>query len=284
MDGTPSIPSSSIRAGGGTMNSLSELPEWRSVRVSNVGEDALASSASSALLAVDLRPRRESSSTDREPSADGLVLGRNPSPRIRIKPPPRPRSYLQIPQDFNNEGSPSDMGFPTGHRSILEVSSIGMNNSVGALTPAGASGFLSTSISTSGDFSPENVETAEDVLESPTSPEFSSPLKVRWSISASPKRREDTVRKKKRFSMPALAIQTTNVTAKTNSHGSGKSRRFSLILGGRGSSSQPNLTEGRLGTNVEEDEGTGVGGGGFRNSAAVGKLSELLARSPGKNK
>ena len=283
MDGTPSIPSSSIR-GGGTTNSLSEFPEWRSVRISNVGEDALASSASSALLAVDLRPQRESSHTDREPSLDGPVLGRNASPRIRIKPPSRPRSYLQILEDFN-QGSPSGSVFTTGQGGNPEASSVGVNNSIGALPSAGASGYLSTSISTSGEFFPESAGPTEDAPESPTSPEFGPPQRVRWSVPALPKRKEDTVRKKKRFSMPALAIQTTTVTAKTNVNGTGKSKRFSLILGGRGSSSQPNLTENsRLGTNKEEEEGVNGGGGGFRNGAAVGKLSELLARSPSKNR
>ncbi|KAF9651929.1 hypothetical protein BDM02DRAFT_3184175 [Thelephora ganbajun] len=283
MDGTPSIPGPSVRAAGGTMNSLSELPEWRSVRISNLGEDALAS-ASSALLAVDLGPQRESSQTDREPSFDDPVLGRNASPRVRIKPASRPRSYLQILEDFN-EGSPSGSGFTTGQRSNFEASSTGMNNSIGVLTAAGASGYLSTSISTSGEFSPESAEPTEDVLESPSSPEFSPPPKVRWSISASPRRKEDTIRKKKRFSMPALAIQTTTVTAKTNVNGTGKTKRFSLILGGRGSSSQPNLAENsKLRTNIEEEEEASGGDSGFRNGAAVGKLSELLARSSSKNR
>jgi hypothetical protein len=39
-----------------------------------------------------------------------------------------------------------------------------VNNSIGALTSAGASGYLSTSISTSGEFSPESAEPTEDVL------------------------------------------------------------------------------------------------------------------------
>ena len=177
MDGTPSVPSSSIRAGGYTINSLSELLEWRSVRSSNVGEDPLASSA---LLAIDLGPQRESSSTDREPSADDLVLSRNSSPRIRIKPSLRPRSYLQILEDFD-KGSPLNPGFTTGQRSILEVSSTGMNNSVGASTSGSTSGYLSTSISTSVELSPRNAGPTADMLESPTSPEFNSPLKVRWS-------------------------------------------------------------------------------------------------------
>lgn len=281
MDGTPSVPGSSIRAGGGTTNSLSEFPEWRSVRISNTGEDVLAASASSALLAVDLSPQRESFHRDREPSLDNPALNRNASPRIRVKQPPRPRSYLQILEDFN-EGSPSGSGVITGQTNNLEAPSVGVNG-IGALTAAEASGFLSTSMSTSGDFSPESAEPTEDVFESPTSPEFSPPPRVRWSVSASPKRREDTVRRKKRFSMPALAIQTTTVTTKTDANGSGKSKRFSLILGGRGSSSQPNLTENnRLGASIEEEEGN-TGDSGFR-SGAAGKLSELLARSPRKNK
>lgn len=280
MDGTPSIPSSSIRAGGGTMNSLSEFPEWRSVRISNVGEDVLASSASSALLAVDLGPQREPSHADRESSLDGPGLSYSPSPRVRIRPPSRPRSYLQILENFN-EGSPSGSGFTTVQRSNLEVSSADVNNSIGASISAGASGYLSTSISTSCEFSPESAEPTEGVLESPTTQEFSPPPRIRWSLPVSPKRREDTVRKKKRFSVPALAIQTTTVTARTNANGVGKSKRFSLILGGKGSSSQPNLTGDRLGAGIEEEEGGGGEGNGSRNSAAVGKLSELLTRNSG---
>ena len=280
MDGTPSIPGSSIRAGYGTMNSLLEFPEWRSVRISNIGEDALASSASSALLAVDLGPQREPSNTDRELSFDNPLPGRNASPRVRIRPPSRPRSYLQILEDFS-EGSPTGSGFTTGQRSNLEPSSAGMNNSIGTLATAGASGYLSTSISTSGDLSPESAEPTDDMFESPTGPEFSPPPKVRWRVSDSPKRGEDTVRRKKRFSMPALAIQNTTVTAKTNVSGNGKSKRFSLVLGGRGSSSQPNLTESsRLGISMEEEDRSG-GNSGSRNGA-IGKLTELLARSPGK--
>lgn len=281
MDGTPSIPGSLIRTGGGTANSLSEFPEWRSVRIPNAGEDALASSASSALLGVDFGPQCEPSHTDREPYPDNPTFNRNASPRIRIKPPPRPRSYLQILGDFN-EGSPPGSGFTAGQTSYLEPSSAGVKDGIGSFTTAGASGYLSTSMSTSGEFSPESAELTENMLESPTSPELIPPPRVRWNVSASPKRREDTVRRKKRFSMPALAIQTATVTTKTNSGGNGKSKRFSLILGGRGSSSQPNLMDNsRLGTNIEE-EGTS-GGNGFR-GGAVGKLSELLARNPGKNK
>lgn len=284
MDGTSSIPNSSIRAAGGTTNSFSEFPEWRSVRISNVGEDVLASSASSFLLGVDLGHQREASQPDREPSLDGLVLGHSPSPRVRIKPPSRPRSYLQILEDFNG-GGPSGSGFSAGQRSNLEVSSLGMNDGIGALTAVGASGYLSTSMSTSGEFSPESAEPVEDVVESPTSPEFSPPPRVRWNVSASPRRKEDTVRRKKRFSMPALAIQTTTVTTKTNPNGAGKYKRFSLILGGKGSSSQPNLAENKLGTNLEEEEGgDGSGGGGFGSGTAVGRLSELLARGSNKNK
>ena len=283
MDGTPSIPSSSIRRGGDTMNSLSELPEWRSVPVPNIGEDALASSASSALLAVDFGPQREPSyTTDREPSLDGPGTGRNASPRVRIKPPSRPRSYLQILEDFN-EGSPPGSGFTTGQRSNLGASTAGISGSVGVLAAAGVNGYLSTPMSASSEFFPEGTEPAEEAIESPTSPDFSPPPRVRWNVSASPRRKEDTVRRKKRFSMPALAIQTTTVTAKTNISGSGKSKRFSLILGGRGSSSQPNLVGGsKLGTNIEEEAGGSGGGSGFRNGAAVGKLSELLARSSSK--
>ncbi|CAK5273501.1 unnamed protein product [Mycena citricolor] len=97
-------------------------------------------------------------------------------------------------------------------------------------------------------------------------------------------RKENTARRNKRFSMPAVALQTTNVTTRTQlvsiSDGPAKmptrSKRFSLVLGtrphvqhaGYGSRGQSEMV-GRQVMAAQDELGRG---------AAAGKLSELLGR------
>ncbi|KAG6853231.1 hypothetical protein C0991_005858 [Blastosporella zonata] len=116
------------------------------------------------------------------------------------------------------------------------------------------------------------------------------------SMPSSP-RKENTARRNKRFSLPAVALHTTNVTAHTNAppgeadiflagDPSGSSplksnKRFSLVLGGRHHNS---------GMRSQSEAVTGSGlstpghGAALHNkseigqSIAVGKLSELLGR------
>ncbi|KAJ7230335.1 hypothetical protein GGX14DRAFT_508100 [Mycena pura] len=86
--------------------------------------------------------------------------------------------------------------------------------------------------------------------------------------------REDTARRNKRFSMPAVAVQTTSVTARTQlvqerRHRDGRTvrtKRFSLVLGTRPHAS-------RTQSELETKGGAGLGQG-----VAAGKLSELLSR------
>ncbi|PPQ97548.1 hypothetical protein CVT26_002333 [Gymnopilus dilepis] len=116
-----------------------------------------------------------------------------------------------------------------------------------------------------------------------------------------PVRREDTARRSKRFSLPAVALHATSVTARTSvveSGGSGyesptsatrsresssdipsplgfcqgRSRRFSLVLAGRNSHYY-----------ADEDFGGGgaAGGADLAKGVAAAKLSELLGRKVG---
>jgi FYVE, RhoGEF and PH domain containing 5/6 len=92
------------------------------------------------------------------------------------------------------------------------------------------------------------------------------------------KEREDTARRHKRFSMPAVALQTTSVLARTGDgfvdgggFGRERGRRFSLALGkaaGVDASGVTEITE-RVGMGNGTDLGKGL---------AAGKLSELLGR------
>ena len=74
--------------------------------------------------------------------------------------------------------------------------------------------------------------------------------------------REGTARKLKRFSMPAVAVQSTNVVArtKTDTEGAQRARRFSLMPAGRSAEGD---------NRKEKDLARGV---------AAGRLNELLGR------
>ncbi|KAI0321277.1 hypothetical protein OF83DRAFT_1161922 [Amylostereum chailletii] len=76
-----------------------------------------------------------------------------------------------------------------------------------------------------------------------------------------------------RFSLPAIALQTTPVTARSSVIGEGKAKRYSLVMGmGNGA--------GDVFRAQESGEGGGEGEDGtLKRGAAVSKLSELLGRS-----
>lgn len=107
---------------------------------------------------------------------------------------------------------------------------------------------------------------------------------------------ESTVKRKKRFSLPAIALQPLNVTARTapmnegsspgspTANGAKRTRRFSLVLGGRYQSrSSFSLalgeedSERRAGDPDMKASGSGVGTG--EKSVVMTKLSELLKSS-----
>jgi FYVE/RhoGEF/PH domain-containing protein 5/6 len=105
-------------------------------------------------------------------------------------------------------------------------------------------------------------------------------------ISSSPSQREDTARRRKRFSMPAVALQTTSVVARTevgehDRDGVGvngaRVTRFSLVLGGRAQTHGHGGTQSEVGGKVRDAGGKAELGKGV----AASKLSELLGRRQG---
>jgi FYVE/RhoGEF/PH domain-containing protein 5/6 len=115
-----------------------------------------------------------------------------------------------------------------------------------------------------------------------TDPDSGIPSSSENMVPRSSARREDTARRSKRFSLPAVALQTTSVVARTsggegvgvgmNTGGAGKVKRFSLVLGGR-----VHAQAHGHGFGVSKSEVIG-GGEGKGRSVAAGKLSELLGR------
>lgn len=204
------------------------------------------SNSPSALMVVDLEsPKRMLTRIDDdEAGAEGAEAG--PSvPAIRLKHAPRPRSYVQILEDFQEHGRAS-MGAPQ-HSAGPSVSSFSLRTA---------------------DDPDERDEDASREL-SPASSSYAGS-----SLPPTP-RKENTVRRHKRFSLPALALQTSSVTARPSVVGEGSSRRFSLMLGKGGTLSQTRGTSGERASRLPGDDF------GRRESVAAGKLSELLGRVRG---
>ena len=94
------------------------------------------------------------------------------------------------------------------------------------------------------------------LLDSQTESEFEAP--------PSPSPRENTARRRKRFSLPAVALQTTAVTVHPGGPNAG-GKRFSLVFGSRRTATP---------TSEREDAVSGR----TREESAASKLSELLGR------
>lgn len=214
-------------------------------------EDSIQASPS-VLMAIDIEPasRRPHPKAEVHLPLIPPAPSRDPSdglqhiPAVRIKTPSRPRSFIQIVQDLNDP--PDETSSPMG------TSPTASRFSHGGAEPS----FMLDDLE-------EDEEDAEESEQRDTSP-LSSPeqLAVPSSLPPTPvravivaARNEDTARRRKRFSLPAVAIHTTPVTTKSNVVGEGKSKRWSLVLG-------------NLKTNGSE----------FVQGVAAGKLSELLGR------
>lgn len=96
------------------------------------------------------------------------------------------------------------------------------------------------------------------LMDSQTESEFETTVEP-----PSPSPRENTARRRKRFSLPAVALQTTAVTAHAGGPNAGGGKRFSLVLGTRRTATP---------TSDREDRGRP------REDSAASRLSELLGR------
>jgi hypothetical protein len=184
-----------------------------------------------------------------------------PRERVRMvrSPPPRPRSYVQILEDFEENNN-------ARFAAVQEEDA-----------DAGADSRASSR--------PQTVVDLNDL----DAEEF-----------VPPRRREDTARRNKRFSLPAVALQTTSVTARTQAPGPGqdgrprerdgqgrapRAKRFSLVLGTRHHQHQPSRTQSEMvmagrGRIEEEDAAAAAQEGApeLGKGVAAGRLSELLGR------
>ncbi|KAJ7654577.1 hypothetical protein DFH06DRAFT_1416266 [Mycena polygramma] len=263
-DGEHHNSNSMLDAHSNTLTSLSNFPSWLSM------PSLPLASTTEALMAIDRgqqrqqsakyeRLRRGESSVDlASPKFDshdfggGGGFGRHAEDgsesmshvemsgeRVRVvrSPPPRPRSYIKILEDFEDSrlGRASTVQEDTDEDRDEDRD----GDSGGSGAPHGGEG-----------------------------------------------RKEDTARRNKRFSLPAVALQTTSVTARTHAHegghhqdgrSPGRAKRFSLVLGSRPhlGKTQSNGNASARGKIVEEED---QGGEELGRGVAAGKLSELLGR------
>ncbi|TBU26804.1 hypothetical protein BD311DRAFT_779367 [Dichomitus squalens] len=226
----PSDPSVTVTAG--TVHShftLSGLKSMPSLLLNDV-----TSSSPSALMAIDLdSPKRMLSPIEDESSPLDELPNSAPVAAMRIRSAPRPKSYVQILEEFQErEASPT-----TSPRASRFSERSTMDETHGPLN-----------------------EQDEEALLDDEEQELEAPSIADSSLPSTP-RKENTARRHKRFSLPAVALQTSPVTARPNIEGKGNNR-FSLVLGRSGSIAH------------QQDESPSR----LRHSVVAGRLNELLGR------
>ncbi|KIM44782.1 hypothetical protein M413DRAFT_25208 [Hebeloma cylindrosporum] len=256
-DGDGSTEADAERGGSDTITSLSHLPSWLSMPALPVQRQP------QALMAIDTSASRDLS-LDSEHIADIVHAGEEVEhrSRLRVKSHQRLRSYRQILAAFQEEArikKQQDGG--TSHQD----------------SPIEDDKFEGDA----GEDREAEDQEAIDFWRTPTHSVGPSP------VSSPLKRREDTARRSKRFSLPAIALHTTSVTARTTEivedasslsreSSTGEppqralSRRFSLVLAGR-NSTYMDYSSGKTSTDdlTEPSLARGV---------AAARLSELLGR------
>jgi hypothetical protein len=180
--------------------------------------------------------------------------------RIRVKSHQRIRSYQQLLEDFQEQSRP------------------GLSSKASRNQFRNNAGVDDSFEIEDGERDGGEGQDHLDVFYTPTPSIMSSPV----SSPRKQQRREDTARRSKRFSLPAIGLHTTVVTARTSIEGgaeevlsvtrgpggavAGLSKRYSLVLAGR--NSHPNVENGKDGG---QDDSVDLG-------LAAARLSELLSR------
>jgi hypothetical protein len=199
----------------------------------------------------EARPRNQSTDTE-----VGGEHGESTHPVIRIKPASRPRSFLHMLDDFEEESLQVTPSPSTSHFSAQT------DESVDVVSPS-----LQSNLRLSGGSSVQSVTS------------FSS---AATSLPNSASRNEDTIRRQQRFSLPIVGLHTTPVTARANTKGEGLAKRFSLVLGVGRTIRGPKSTcvdgsgsdQGTDGGTVKQSKSTGHG-------VAASKLADMLGRRKG---
>lgn len=310
-------------------------PDERRRSSGNIGNDRL-SRDSGVVFDLD-------SSAD-EFAVEDLVQSSRSGSRVKLRSSSssanRPRSYHEILEDFNSAGNGNATQTPNRIHAaspLEEMAEYGTDDDGEAAVAYGdgedSSALSSSSVTSSKRHTMINLSTSSSSVSLSTSPPTSSralPLRGKGPLSGVlvAERKEDTARRNKRFSMPAVALQTTSVVARTQSIlpqsagrgksvafaesstspgsveeskrvaagrlGSGgllpgmpgtRSKRFSLVLGGRHGHSPHSNSGDRDGhasptiRRIGRNGGHAPQGMDLGKGVAASKLNELLGRS-----
>ena len=242
-------PSDSLNIASSTPTfALSSFPSWQSTPALALVRPP------SLLMAIDnSRSNRELAGVDDAVSADArppsLTIeddgeqGEISHPAFCIRPASRPRSFLHILEDFQEENSQVTPSPSTSHFTAQTDESAD-----GSSAPSAAS-----------------------------LPTVATPL----SESSTP-RIEDTTRRQQRFSLPIVGLQTTPVTARSNAKGESLAKRLSLVLGGGRTIRGPKSTHVHgPGLDQETGEGTVKQSRSIGHGVAASRLADLLGRRKG---
>lgn len=210
-----------VRPGKDTITSLSMLPSW--VSMPSLPTQASQPQALMQMADVDISTdlpdtytQGANTGTSAPNSSEIEAVKRG---RVRLKSASRPKSFHQILEDFQQgqQGGRQLGIFPSSPSTLMD-SAIEENSESSVSEDEGnAAG-----------------EGFEDALPLPTPPSITF---LSQPPSPAPRRKENTARRSKRFSLPAVALHTTNVTARTTSMTSGTSGTSGSGSGGNGSSS-----------------------------------------------
>ncbi|KAF9451161.1 hypothetical protein P691DRAFT_400037 [Macrolepiota fuliginosa MF-IS2] len=253
--GSPTSPNSSSFLSGGagtsqpsndTITSLSKLPSW--VSMPSLPTQGSQPQALMVDLDLSLDLDSEDAPNANNPLESGIIRSEEreieggKGGRVRLKSQSRPKSYHQILEDFQYvQQGRQPGGFPASPSALID-SAIEEN--------------------------PESIA-SEGEDGGGYDPTLPLPRSVDWSSQPNPsprRRKEDTARRSKRFSLPAVALHTTNITARTTSMASGGSSGTGN--GGNGHSSGISGANGSSGK--ENANGIGV-----HESGVVGRLRRL---------
>ncbi|KAJ3575572.1 hypothetical protein NP233_g1000 [Leucocoprinus birnbaumii] len=239
-----------VRPGKDTITSLSMLPSW--VSMPSLPTQSSQPQALMQMATVDIStdlpvPHAGTNNINATTEVEAGKRG-----RVRLKSAnSRPKSFHQILEDFQQgqpvggSGGNRQLGiFPSSPSTLID-SAIEENSESSASEDHDGDGFNGSAAGEADDFE-DHAQ-----LPLPTPPSINS---LSQPPSPSPRRREDTARRSKRFSLPAVALHTTNVTARTTSmtgrySGSGSGGNGSTRSGSGGASgvSGKNGTGGAMG-------------------------------------
>ncbi|EIM83574.1 uncharacterized protein STEHIDRAFT_83759 [Stereum hirsutum FP-91666 SS1] len=225
-------------------------------------------------------------------TSDSSGGGMPARPVIKIRAPSsRPRSYHQILEDFQDHDSQTDNADPSPSTATATDDSQSLLTSSNVDLPLQSQDLKDPTQSTPALPTFSSSPSSSAHTHEPTLSQLVSP-RSHYIATPGP-RREDTARRHKRFSMPAVSLHTTPVTTRPNATGEGRSKRFSLVLGpGRNVNSAvaksrgPSVVDGDRTVKgnaasrilAEEERERMRGGDTLKNGAAAVKLGELLGR------